>query len=78
MSMDVSSNTLINISDEVILEMVEDEELDDFYDELSKDIANNIDSTDSSDFTDDIEDSINIMAEFMTMEEIDKLIFEKE
>jgi len=76
MSMDVSYNTLINISDEVILEMIEDEELDDFYDELSKDIANNIDSTDSSDFT-DIEDSINIMVEFMTMEEIDKLIFEK-
>ena len=76
MSMDVSSNTLINISDEVILDMIEDEELDDFYDELSKDIANNIDSTDSSDFT-DIEDSINIMVEFMTMEEIDKLIFEK-
>ena len=76
MSRDVSSNTLINISDEVILDMIEDEELDDFYDELSKDIANNIDSTDSSDFT-DIEDSINIMVEFMTMEEIDKLIFEK-
>ncbi len=76
MSMDVSYNTLINISDEVILEMIEDEELDDFYEELSKDIDNNIESTDSSDFT-DIEDSINIMVEFMTMEEIDKLIFEK-
>ena len=78
MSMDASYNIIntIDINDEVILEMIEDEELDDFYEELSKDIDNNIESTDSSDFT-DIEDSINIMVEFMTMEEIDKLIFEK-
>lgn len=72
--MDASYNIIntIDINDEVILEMIEDEELDDFRDDLV-----NIDSTDSSDFT-DIEESINIIAEFMTMEEIDKLIFKKE
>jgi hypothetical protein len=72
--MDASYNIIntIDINDEVILEMIEDEELDDFCDDLV-----NIDSTDSSDFT-DIEESINIIAEIMTMEEIDKLIFKKE
>lgn len=75
MSMDASYNIIntIDINDEVILEMIEDEELDDFY----EDVVNNIESTDSSDFT-DIEESINIIAEIMTMEEIDKLIVEKE
>ena len=72
--MDASYNIIntIDINDEVILEMIEDEELDDFCDDLV-----NIDSTDSTDFT-DIEESINIIAEIMTMEEIDKLIFKKE
>ena len=72
--MDASYNIIntIDINDEVILEMIEDEELDDFCDDLV-----NIDSTDSSDFT-DIEESINIIAEIMTREEIDKLIFKKE
>ena len=56
--MDASYNIIntIDINDEVILEMIEDEELDDFRDDLV-----NIDSTDSSDFT-DIEESINIIA----------------